>query len=72
MTRTTLEAGVTRRDVLKVAGLTGLGAALYASGLERWLPRALTARSDGSGPVLRQVSGGYPDTAPKSCPDRRL
>jgi len=58
MTRTTLEAGVTRRDVLKVAGLTGLGAALYASGLERWLPRALTAEATDQVPFYGKYQAG--------------
>lgn len=58
MTRTTLEEGVTRRDVLKVAGLTGLGAALYASGIERLLPRALTAQATDQVPFYGTYQAG--------------
>ncbi|OIN66141.1 deferrochelatase [Exiguobacterium sp. KRL4] len=58
MTRTGLEEGVTRRDVLKVAGLTGIGAALYASGIERFLPRALTAQATDQVPFYGKYQAG--------------
>ncbi|WP_214804531.1 MULTISPECIES: iron uptake transporter deferrochelatase/peroxidase subunit [unclassified Exiguobacterium] len=58
MTRPTLEAGMTRRDVLKVAGLTGLGAAFYASGVERFLPRALTAKASDQVPFYGTYQAG--------------
>ncbi|WP_214858563.1 iron uptake transporter deferrochelatase/peroxidase subunit [Exiguobacterium sp. s191] len=53
-----IQEGVTRRDVLKVAGLTSLGAALYASGLEKFLPRTLTVEASDQEPFYGTYQAG--------------